>query len=122
MTSVIDNLRSYKTGLVRYNDLPLKNKYFTLEETITESYNPDYSYELRTEAILGFSQHISSNADDIILKLSKERAAIAISRELYKDVLKDLYEIQEEIWRNNPRYNNEVQEKVSKLIDKLELR
>lgn len=119
MTSVIDQLKTYRNGYVA----PLKFRQFSLVENADLTSPSTYikpNVSIRTEAVLKFDQIMEDHPQ--AMTYARERAAVTIARTLYEDVIDDLIDIREEMWKDSPRYDDKVFKKVNALLSRLELR
>lgn len=121
MTKVLDNLKTLRVGYQHVEASPTKYIKFDAKQTDVAPYKTPV-YE--TTATFSVRQVGQSNSD---LRFDQQdmfaqRAAKMVARELYGEVLEQLHDIQEILYQEGPRYNNEVLRLVNSLIDELELR
>lgn len=121
---VIDQLRTLKTGYQWAEHKP--TKYFSLDYAPLPDEMVPYPNKwpiYETTAILKMRQMGNGvRPDSIESKLIQEKAAIAMARELYGDVLERLYSIRETLYEEGPRYNDQVLREINNLIDDLNLK
>src|SRR6218665_176502 len=105
MTKVLDNLKTIRVGYQHVEASPTKYIKFTAEQKDVAPYKTPV-YE--TTATLSVRQVGQINGD---LRFDEQamianRAAKMVARELYGEVLDQLHDIQEVLYKEGPRYNN----------------